>query len=312
MRRRAESEADAGPTVVGEVGADPAELVPDANPVAPQLVGRADAAAQQDRGRPVRAGGQDDAAARDGPLTAVRAHQRACGAPGTIQDHAIDQRVAEHAEVRTLPRTVQVRERGVVPRTVDHVRGHQSGADALEVEVRQVREARGQRRVEHGRMPRAGVRPVGPARSQRRACTVQARLERPPRPRRPTGRAPALVLRGGAPGHRARIVCRAPAEHAGPRQAVTRVAPVVAVRNRRRVEQLLRPPAGGARPIVRAGLHEAHGTAGVLAEPGGQDATRRSSPEDDRVERPQLEAHATRAAPRRADAVAAPVRSGAR
>ena len=197
---------------------------------------------------------------------------------------AIDERLGDDREVLSVPRRVEVRERGVPTNClpgVDRRRCESDGGVEIVdgVEPRQADTGSG---IEHGAMERRQVAVAIRAGVDRGFGPAQVGLdlgERPPV-------APFVVVRTGAPDDEAGVVGGATADDPRARgRPVGRLRlPEVGHRKDSRVEHVRRPPSARMAAVVRARLDEADGPIRVLAQPGCKHATRRPASDDEHVE----------------------------
>ena len=245
--RRRPGDADTGmvdePLADGKLVGDRLDAVP------PELLGGADAAAQEDRGRRVCARADDDPLRFEQAAVAHDADGRA------VLDHdPVDEGVGDDREVGPRTRGVEVRERGVPPRRPACVERERRGAVGR-VEVVQVGEPRdpdARRALQEGTVPGRQLGVGEGARPELPLGPLQERLQLRIGPR-----APLVVVVARAPDDRARVVCRAASDHArAARRATALVVPVVGGGERVRRAQVGRPRVAG-RAVVGPRLHQA-------------------------------------------------------
>ena len=249
-------------------------------PMPVQLRVRADPRAQEDRRGEVRTGGEDD------DVGFVEASLRVDDADGATvsYDDPVDESVGQHGQVRPRAAPVEIGERCVPACSADDVRRERACADRP-VEVVQVvedREAERVRRLDEGDVEGAGRTRVRGRRPQHGPRSFE---EGPEALVRPAG-APLVVVRGRSLHRHARVHGRRAPEHLPAESPPVRGpgSPEVRRRSRACVEDLRRPAALTQWAVVGAGLDQADGPVGVLAQSGREDAPCRSATHDDDVE----------------------------
>ena len=209
------------------------------DPVPRQLGFGPDPAPQQDRRGEVRARGEDDHVGVD-PFPGCRDDSRRARA---VERESVDRGVGGNGEIRPAPSRVEVRERRIPARPLDHVRRKRGAADRLHRIVGVVE--RGESRLagclEEGDMEGRGLGRVGGLHAEQVACAPQVGRESlvAPLP------SPLVVVLGGADHRHAGVVGRAAADHPRAERPVVLAAraPVVRERERARIEEIVGPGA---------------------------------------------------------------------
>src|SRR5919204_3702582 len=287
--------------VVPQVRPDGGERDDGLHPDHAERLGRADPAAQEDRGRPVGPRADDHHRRLEEPSGTLAddpgpAHRR------PAQLHPVGGRPVDDRQVRPVASRVQICERRVPAHAAALVDARRPGAPRCTVEVVEGGEARLDGGLEHRLVPHARPLPAGGADHGLGRAPVG--LQHPRRPALP----PLVVVGIGAPRDDARVVGRAPADHAcRPAEALV-IEPIVGVGELVGVEEIARPAAGGERAVVRPCLDEADAAVRILAQPSGEDASRRPAAEDDDV---VLSRHGGAMLHRHADIRCGPVRQRA-
>ena len=294
--------------VVVQVLADARKLVARRDAEALQLLRVADARAQQDRRRLVRAGREHDAVGDDAHLLAVTPADDLDAIGMRLELQA--ERVVEHPEVVAAASPVDVRERGVEAHAVIDVDGLDAVADPA-VEIVQVvdpRHAELGRRSEARLVKRPDLVLGVDAHAHALDRVREQRAEGVGAPPLLAGqRRPAVVVVGGADHGGAAVVRRAASHHAGAleRQHLAAgieiaavVAPLMRRRERTAVEQISRPAAALASSVVGSRLDQHDVGVALRGDPTGYDTAGRAG-SDNRDVTPQL-LHQATIAPARA------------
>ena len=174
IERRRGLPAEPRPVMIEEPLAD-GEVDGHLDPEATQLGGRPDAAAHQDCRAEVRPGGENHRGRLDA-LTVRGLHR---GAAPALEDQAVDKRVAEHGEVVTTSRCLEIGEGATPAHAADDIHGQAGHADGLGGVVRRVEQGEPGMlgRLEERVMRRRG--PVGVRARRAHLCrrTLEVRRE---------------------------------------------------------------------------------------------------------------------------------------
>ena len=188
-----------------------------------QLVLRANPASEQDHRGEVGAGAEHDGVR----LEPATIREQDADSARAAQQHAVDERLAEHGEVGSRPDGIEVGERRVPADATAHVCPRRPDSDRFRggVQVSEEREAGKLRCSDEGGMK--GCRPFGvcPSRAKRVSSSLEARRDRRVRPVRP----PLVVVGPGALEQQTGVVRRAAADDPGAQRAIVLAArsPVV-------------------------------------------------------------------------------------
>ncbi len=220
-----------------------------------QISHRANAATHQDCRCEIRAGGEH----HFGRLDTFPVRRLHADTTPSVEQQAIDERVAAYGEVGTTPRRLEVGECGAPAHPAEHICGQPCHAYRLGGVVRRVEQLEPglSRRLDERVVRRCWAIGVRPGRAQAGRGPFEVRRERRERP----FTAPLVVVRRCAPDHHARVMRGAAAYDPRAQRAgvLAAHAPVVTEREGAWIEDVRRPATLGPQAVVLPGLEEAHG-----------------------------------------------------